>query len=97
MNIPVLKSALAVIIGKVYAATHIDCLSPEDVDRLREAVNTITREWSDSDVFRGRATFVAESVADSGILSRPYRTPAYAHQIVEDAERLSQYLDQISK
>lgn len=93
MNIPILKAALGVVIGKVYRATQVDYLPADDVKRLSEAVNTITREWPDSDVFKGRAMSVAESVACSGILSQ--HKPNDPHQIVTDAENLARYLDRL--
>lgn len=88
----VLKSALSDIWALVYLATTRD-LNLEQLDKLRDAVSAIDRDWPQTDARRGRASMVCGDVRSSGILSLPPRKPKGTEGIMGECQVLQLYLD----
>lgn len=95
MNKERLDQALGSIWGLVYRATQ-QPLDAGQLERLRSSVNTLSAVWDESDIYRGRVSYLCDSVLTSGILSLPARDPSGTVLIMEDCQFLQRYLEKLA-
>jgi hypothetical protein len=94
---PLLKSALSKIWSLVYRSTQAT-LTPEQEEELVSAINTVSGNWDEKDVFIGRANFVCDCARMhlSALKAIPPRKPTGWNAVMEDCQFLERYLQQDS-